>query len=645
MWPFTRKPPPAPGRGPEPMPVPLMRDDWKFQPPLQRAIGEHPLTAPGDVFANNLATHQDPSVVSRTLGHHVSMDAPAGLVLAIATPATRQDGPAMVSRPRVQRRASSASSSDLQSSDDDQDTAVSQPVTVPLRELTVVSGPPEVQRLTTIAPGAAPVPIGPGRSVQSGPLEIQRSTPAASDDPLTGPAPSMINDSEPAVPSRRTLGQSRRLGLGAPLAQVPVTSIQRATELALASPRREPAASQAAPEQTMATATERGAPQVQRDLGTALASPLPAHQESPQTAHAASAQMMDDAATPDPAQTSSEMRLQRLDPPLPRTGGTAAAIEAASPAVDLPAPIQRDIGAGGTEPPDISPRTVDLPLLQRRLATAIPESPEINHTAALPRDEPLEAPTVKAESPEDLSPLLAVPQSDTHQPGDESSSSMPSETRAQAPPIGSRGLSRLVQRAVPQASVHVNGMTAPGNPGQHQVVSPLSATARLYRSPELDAPGASPATPDQVPGVTLAAHRGLILQRVSSASPGVDVGPEAIQSSPLTLPLAPVATTASLQRATALAQAAAFPPAIALQRAGAETAVADRQETFFAQREGPSAASGGAPSTQAAAATEPAAQDEAMDALAGKLYDRIRNRLKSELLVDRERAGLLTDLR
>jgi hypothetical protein len=34
-----------------------------------------------------------------------------------------------------------------------------------------------------------------------------------------------------------------------------------------------------------------------------------------------------------------------------------------------------------------------------------------------------------------------------------------------------------------------------------------------------------------------------------------------------------------------------------------------------------------------------------MDELAGKLYDKIRNRLKSELLVDRERAGFLTDLR
>jgi len=34
-----------------------------------------------------------------------------------------------------------------------------------------------------------------------------------------------------------------------------------------------------------------------------------------------------------------------------------------------------------------------------------------------------------------------------------------------------------------------------------------------------------------------------------------------------------------------------------------------------------------------------------MDELAGKLYDRIRTRLKTELLIDRERAGFLTDLR
>jgi hypothetical protein len=57
---------------------------------------------------------------------------------------------------------------------------------------------------------------------------------------------------------------------------------------------------------------------------------------------------------------------------------------------------------------------------------------------------------------------------------------------------------------------------------------------------------------------------------------------------------------------------------------------------------------GGNPHVSAgpAAATGPSqASESEMDELARKLYDRIRGKLKTELLVDRERAGFLTDLR
>ena len=47
----------------------------------------------------------------------------------------------------------------------------------------------------------------------------------------------------------------------------------------------------------------------------------------------------------------------------------------------------------------------------------------------------------------------------------------------------------------------------------------------------------------------------------------------------------------------------------------------------------------------AAAAGPNHGSESEMDELARKLYDRIRGRLKAELLVDRERAGFLTDLR
>jgi hypothetical protein len=45
------------------------------------------------------------------------------------------------------------------------------------------------------------------------------------------------------------------------------------------------------------------------------------------------------------------------------------------------------------------------------------------------------------------------------------------------------------------------------------------------------------------------------------------------------------------------------------------------------------------------AADAPTAADHDVDELASKLYDHIRSRLRAELLVDRERAGLVTDRR
>jgi len=79
MWPFQRKAEAEPGRQSdtfsEPVPAPITRSDWKGLAPIQRAIGEHPLTARLESFAGELATHKDPSVVSRSLGHHVSPEA------------------------------------------------------------------------------------------------------------------------------------------------------------------------------------------------------------------------------------------------------------------------------------------------------------------------------------------------------------------------------------------------------------------------------------------------------------------------------------------------------------------------------------------------------------------------------------------
>src|ERR1700737_896283 len=159
MWPFRRKAEAAPAGGPQPVPAPVIRRDWVGLPPIQRLIGAHPLTAPSDRFSDDLATHHDPSVSSDTMGHQVSAEAPAGLVLALARPTTRSDGPAMIPRPRVQRSVASAVA---ESGEWDRDEAASESTrptplpasahTVAARELPVVAPEAAVQRLVSVPP-------------------------------------------------------------------------------------------------------------------------------------------------------------------------------------------------------------------------------------------------------------------------------------------------------------------------------------------------------------------------------------------------------------------------------------------------------------------------------------------------------------
>src|SRR3981081_4744281 len=104
MWPFRSKAEAAPATGPQPVPAPVIRRDWVGLPPIQRLIGEHPLTAPSDRFSDDLATHHDPSVSTEPMGHQVSAEAPAGIVLALARPNKRRHGLAMISLPLAARR-------------------------------------------------------------------------------------------------------------------------------------------------------------------------------------------------------------------------------------------------------------------------------------------------------------------------------------------------------------------------------------------------------------------------------------------------------------------------------------------------------------------------------------------------------------
>jgi len=127
------------------------------------------------------------------------------------------------------------------------------------------------------------------------------------------------------------------------------------------------------------------------------------------------------------------------------------------------------------------------------------------------------------------------------------------------------------------------------------------------------------------------------------ASPAQSVQRATMGLSRSELPLAPVAAgaTPAAQRAAALwdtgteaapSPGAAIVPSDMVQRAPDTDAPA--------MDASPPGASGATATATAAGDSE-----KDMDELAGKLYDRIRGRLRTELLVDRERAGLLTDWR
>ncbi len=103
-WPFanwlrgapagtTRRPVRASAAGsavaPEPVPGPRVvarPAAWREVPPLQRAVGAAPLTAPSVAFARDLAGRRTPDPMLVPLGHDLAADGPAGLVSGIAVP-------------------------------------------------------------------------------------------------------------------------------------------------------------------------------------------------------------------------------------------------------------------------------------------------------------------------------------------------------------------------------------------------------------------------------------------------------------------------------------------------------------------------------------------------------------------------------
>ena len=647
MWPFRRKVEAPAAEGPRPVPAPVIRRDWAGLQPIQRFVGAHPLTAPSDQFSDDLATHQDPSVTTDTMGHQVSAEAPPGLVLALARPTTRSDGPAMIPRPRVQRRVAGAVT---ESGEWDGDEAASDPArptplprsahAVAARELAVVAPEPAIQRLTSLEPGADPAPLAP---------VAQRSRAVA-----TPIAPSMPAESHgsfelpPVTAQRLTLGQSRRLGLGPPIKQVPhpaLPSIDTPAEtrdpLGTTTPGH--VSMDMLPAQRTATdvPTHRvptDAPVVQRlpaDVPVPARVPLdlaPAPKASMDLGMGVRQVRSSTPATP-PAQDAGDSA--RRDLALARTsaGEAAADNQAVAPlsATSSPAPAF----AFSPELP---------PVVQRRADEPTPPSSESHPTATLPLAPPPAAPAVSASR---------WPRA-TDSPAGRPMVLRSVWDSAMAPLVGSQPLRPT---ATLQRSASANG-TIRADPSPQGMELPLMSESEVTHLPDQPSQGARDVfdTPQQE-GKALPLAMPSFLQRASEDAPTL-VLPRRDHDPSLTLP----SRAREIGPAVAESPSSGLPLApsqpITLQRASDDTPLPDPgaqaetevvQGVWYENRVPVSRVGEGALAPEsigpAAAAVPSHGSESEMDELAGKLYDRIRSRLKSELLVDRERAGFLTDLR
>ena len=608
-WPFGRRSTPteratAPGSEPGMSPAAARpRDAWRSLPAVQRTIGRPPVVAPAAPFADRLATRQSPDLALAPLGHEVSPLASPGVLIGLATTDAANTG--RIELP-VQRHATESHGTDLESrgwsqfdEPDDEIAAVSdgglETVTLaPAVSASTSSGlnvlpaaAASVQRLAAAAPiltasaatavAAPPAgtfdlrPRSAGASqapIAAGPVVTQRAVVSA------GAAAATVIDAAP--PARRpTLGQARRLGLGAPLPAGPDGSVQRL-----------PASDRAIP----AVGPLGGAADGARPSGKEAGQPVLIGASSPGAAPVQEA----------PAAAGTD-------------AGAPAAVAPAALTVVRPVSIQRLAASLGSAAPDgVGPAA----------SGAAAPSAEVTRERVIQR-----------------LPFAG---------GDPSSGDRPAPAGAPEPATGGE----------PAAGIALSAMAEPVGR------SPIRASsAGSLLDPPLPAGRArASATTAREPGGPAQPFVARSMADPSRSSPAVNPSGAGLAGRPTTVqreavgPLVPRASAGATGPADPLAGAgSAGSPAggPSVQRA---VEVRELVITTQADNRGPAGepAPGAAPGSAGSSATAPAAagappsiadRDRELDELARRLYGRIRTKLAAELLADRERAGLLVDLR
>lgn len=736
----------APGPDPGPIPGPdrdAGRVAWRELPPVQRAVGAAPLTAPSAEFARGLAGRRVPDLMLAPLGHDVTADGPAGLVSGIAMPLVQR---AAVSadpgsfaavppvargraRPTAQRLLTTSATlprsgavtdpagiaaTDLpndgpfsaavaaQAAAAEHGAPADRAATLPdlaLRALPVArlaTGAPAIAA-TRVADASAPAPVvalapsvgapasageslapagtsgSPGAMVPDATVTVSRATGAApATTPATPPDASAVarpaldagGDSGHPIPTRRTLGESRRLGLGAPLTErpqpagretgrsdLPVARLHRSTDPASTTSARPPIA-------PVMRAVAAESPPLPR-LVVARRSPTVQHADAVPEASPPAAGPVD--ATP-PATPASSVG----EPDQP-AGEQAGQIMAELP-TDVARPLVGDVPIGVSRLARADAAVTDVAVPTDTEEAREPGGPPL-HLAAASRALPAMPGRATSTAP-------GAPTADVR------------GTPATGDPGGPHAFAAL-QRSLPAAV----GGVPPSAQGVAIAGRPVSPTAPLVAARSFRA--GSPIGPVSV-GSGSAFEPAPVVARIAIPWPDAAVGvdaPGAAQLGAAARPVAPSAPAPASQRderpvvarsalATGRGSSPAPGSALPLGRpsvrgtepvaTGPDEAASGRSGgvvswavgtgfTTVASTPGPfvqravaiddmtvtpgGESAGTAGPGASAGAGQPGAGGAGTDyeELAEQVYDKIRARLTTELLLDRERAGLLVD--
>lgn len=561
--------------------------EWRKVPPIKEVVGPPPLVAPNAPFAAELGAGHPPPPILAPLGHGRGLDAPVGLILGVAKAVQR--APDASPRPFVQRKRAeqSRTTSALPVEYDSPQTPPEAPAAAPVAQAAAASEP--IIKPRRVVAVAAPLQRAPlqlarvgerqkaavdsggvqgtvgqprlaGGSVPELPAPVERIAPAAGPQvarpepparpplKLAGqlarkPAEPSAPVIAPSVPGRLTLGQSRKLGLGAPIVAAPPTAAPfGADETRLGSP--------------LSTAAQREPASADAPADAPPGYSLASITSAPPSAAALSASPL--AARPEPVRA-------RPIASTPRQPAVASAPLVS--AARIRGKVQRAPIARGSRPTD-RPRDEET--------KAVPGGPVRVH-----RGEAV------GELAESLQAKAFTHQGEIYLP--------PS-----AGPMGSPAARSLIAHELTHvAQQRVYGSRLPQEHSAHgQHLERQAASAEHHR----DLPLVMPPS-------------------LNSASAGEDHEPDTAnaQRKPASGPSGPSVETTTIT----------FP-------AGVQRAKSDGDRPVQAR---------GTSDQPTESPKESWKSESELEELAGQLYSRISRRLRRELMVDRERAGLMVDLR